>query len=331
MHRARKLAGISPRAWEHPTDRAALAALRTVRGLDELVRTLVGGTMEKSLRLLHVASAVRVTPDQFRRVWACGARAAEILDCASPPDIFVANSPYFNAGAYGVKEPFIVLSSSLVKGLTDDELYAAVAHELGHILSGHGLYKTLLWLLLRISLGSLPVPGFLVTPLLLALREWDRASELSADRAGLLALQSEKECLELLMKVAGGEELSQMNLNDFFLQAQEYESSRGLLDGLFKLMNTASETHPFPVVRIQELRTWAASGQYAAIIGGDYPRRGDPSPAAADEIREGFDHYRSMVPEAASGAVQAAREAGNAIGKAAEGIREALKDAFKDR
>ena len=95
------------------------------------------------------------------------------------------------------------------------------------------------------------MPGLLVQPLLLALREWDRKSELSADRAALLALQSEKENGDLLMKMAGGEDLSQMNMNDFFLQAQEYESQKSIMDSFSKLLNTMKQSHPFPVVRLQ--------------------------------------------------------------------------------
>jgi Zn-dependent protease with chaperone function len=105
------------------------------------------------------------------------------MDWPTTPDVFVTNNPFFNAGVYGVRSPFIVLNSSILKALSDDELYCVVAHEMGHIMSGHSLYKTLLWILLNVATTALPIPRLLVRALLMALKEWDRKSELSADRA----------------------------------------------------------------------------------------------------------------------------------------------------
>lgn len=123
---------ISPRAWEHPADRAALNALRRVPGLDIAIRVLLGETMERSLRLMHLASAVRVSPRQFPRVHTIAQQVNGIfgIPAESDPDIFVAQSPFLNAGAVGWKRPFIVLHSSLVESTRDDEELAGIyAHE----------------------------------------------------------------------------------------------------------------------------------------------------------------------------------------------------------
>ena len=45
--------GISPRAYEHPADRAALVALRSVPGFDQVVRKLFGLVGDRALRLAH--------------------------------------------------------------------------------------------------------------------------------------------------------------------------------------------------------------------------------------------------------------------------------------
>lgn len=328
VQRAKKLPGISPRAWEHPADKAALSAVRAVPGLDELVKMLVGGTTERSIRLLHVSSCVKVTPTQFHRVKVLLDRVADILDWPAP-DVFVANSPFFNAGVYGVRSPFIVLNSAILRALTDDELYCTIAHEVGHIMSGHSVYKTVLWVLLSFSFSALPIARLLIQPLLLALKEWDRKSELSADRAALLALQSETENYNLIMKMAGGDDLSQMNINDFFTQALEYENERSVMDGFLKLLNTMKESHPFPVVRLQELRTWASSGQYQAILDGNYPRRGLAEENAREDLKEAWDSYASKADAGGDPVMKAAKNLGEAVGKAAEEIRDKLKDKFR--
>jgi len=329
--RAKKLTGISPRAWEHPADKATLSALRQLKGLDQLISMLMGGTTERSIRLLHVSCCVKVTPTQFHRVKVLLDRVVDIMDWPVTPDVFVANNPFFNAGAYGVKSPFIVLNSAILKALSDDELYCVLGHEMGHIMSGHAIYKTMMWVLVNLSLGFLPIAGLLVQPIILALREWDRKSELSADRAALLALQSEKENYNLLMKMAGGDDLSQMDINEFFLQAQEYESQKGVMDNFYKLMNTMRQSHPFPVIRLQELRTWASSGQYQAILDGNYPRRDMAEENAREDVKEGYEYYKSRVGARDDPVMKAAKEVGERIGKATESVREKLKDTFKNR
>jgi Zn-dependent protease with chaperone function len=331
MHRARKLPGISPSSWEHPADKAALSVLKRIAGLDELVKMFVGGTTERAIRLLHIAGSVKVTENQFIRVKHVLDRVVDILDWPSTPTVFVANSPFFNGGIYGVREPFIVLNSSLLRALDDDELYCVIAHEVGHIMSGHALYKTALWMLANFSLSALPIAGLLVKPLLIALNEWDRKSELTADRAALLALQSERENYNVLMKMAGGEDLSQMNLNDFFLQAYEYDSQKTLLDSVYKLLNTARESHPFPVIRLQELSSWAASGQYKAIVEGAYLKRGAPSAGPAADVKEAYEYYKGELDQSEDPLLKAVKNVGESIGKAAEGLRDSLRDKFKNK
>jgi Zn-dependent protease with chaperone function len=331
MHRAKKLPGISPSSWEHPADKAALGVLRRTGGLDEIVKMLVGGTTERAIRLLHVSSSVKVTENQFTRVKHVLDRVVDILDWPSAPAVFVSNNPFFNAGAYGVREPFIVINSSLLRALDDDELYCVVAHEVGHIMSGHAVYKTALWMLLKFSLSALPIAGILVKPLVMALREWDRKSELTADRAALLALQSERENYNVLMKMAGGVDLSQMNVNDFFLQAWEYDNQKTLLDSVYKLLNTIDESHPFPVIRLQELRSWAASGQYQSILDGAYVTRGAESGGAGNDVKEGFEYYKSAFEQTDDPIVKAVKSVGDSLGKAAEGLRDSLKEKLKNK
>src|SRR5919197_5992097 len=54
-----RLEGISPRAFQHPADRAATAALRQVPHLDAVVRKLIELGYERALRQAALGSAVR--------------------------------------------------------------------------------------------------------------------------------------------------------------------------------------------------------------------------------------------------------------------------------
>ena len=65
-----------------------------------------------------------------------------------------------------------------------------------------------------------------------------------------------------------------MDVNEFFRQARDYESSGGALDSLFKLVDVLGESHPFPITRMTSLQEWEKGGAYEAILGGEYPKRG---------------------------------------------------------
>src|SRR5262245_42818090 len=83
------LTGISSRAWEHPADRGALAALRELRGFDDILKTLSGIWNERALRLEYLGSAMRVDHRQFPRVYRLFAEAAATLDIADLPELYV--------------------------------------------------------------------------------------------------------------------------------------------------------------------------------------------------------------------------------------------------
>lgn len=323
------LTGIDSRAWEHPADKAALTTLKQIPGFDQIIKTLFGLTTEKSIKLLHLSSSIRTSPNQFPVLHQLIRKTAAIFDWEYIPEVFVTRSPFFNAGVYGVKDPFIVINSELVNNLKTDELMCVLAHEMGHLISGHSLYKTLLWMMLNISFTTLPISDLLILPVIAALKEWDRKSELSADRAGLLALQKEGPCYSVLMRMAGGDNPSELNMNDFFLQADEYENSKELLDGIHKVLNTVWTSHPFPVIRLKELRNWIAAGEYSKIIDGDYKRRGNNQNTAAEDIKGGFEFYRDETVKEIDPVMQVARNLGDGIAKIGDDVSKVFKNFFK--
>ncbi len=318
---------ISSKSWEHPADRAALTALRKVPGLDTLLQKFVGITTERSIRLITLASSVRVNNNQFARLHRLHLEACDLLDVKQVPELYVSQSPFLNAGAVGVERPFIVLNSSLVDGLSDEEILAVIGHELGHCMSGHVLYKTLLQLLLKFSLAafSVPLAGVSLLALIIALKEWDRKSELSADRAGLLVTQDPQAYYTTMMKLAGGPRTSEMDINEFFLQAAEYEQGGSIVDSVHKLLNLMGQSHPFPVLRLTELKTWVDGGAYGKILAGEYLSRESDSEDdvirnmrdAANRYKEDFDNSKDPLADTLRNAMETA-----------ETVRTKAKEAF---
>jgi len=323
------LTDIDSRSWEHPADRAALSTLKQIPGFDEIIKVVFSLTTEKSIKLLHLSSSIRTSPNQFPVLHQLIRKIAKIFDWDYIPEVYVTRSPFFNAGVYGVKEPFIVINSHLVNSLNNDELMCILAHEMGHLISGHSLYKTLLWLMLNISFTALPVSDLVVLPIIAALKEWDRKSELSADRAGLLAVQNEDPSYSVLMRMAGGDDPSELNMNDFFLQADEYEKSKGLLDGIHKVLNTIWTSHPFPVIRLTELRNWIAAGEYSKILSGDYHKRANNQNRISEDIKDSFEYYKNETEKETDPVLKAVRDLGEGVAKIGDGVSDAFKKFFK--
>src|SRR5690349_15232886 len=199
------LTQIAPVTWEHPADRAALQALRSVPGFDQVVKKIVGFFGERGIRLLFQANAVRVGPTQFPRMNALYTDVHPWLDWSARPELFVSPAPFVNAGAYGMDHPFIVINSGALNLLDDDEMRVLLGHELGHVMSGHALYHTILVLIVFVGMNFLPfLTGIVLAPIELALLEWYRKSELSSDRAGLLAAQDAAASMRMVLKSAGG-------------------------------------------------------------------------------------------------------------------------------
>lgn len=318
------LPNIAPVSWEHPADRAALQALRAIPGVDQVIRKVLaflGG--ERGIRLLFQGNAVRCGPTQFPRLWGMHLENCTTFDWARVPELYVTQTPIFNAGAYGIDDPFVVIHSSAFELLDDDEQRGLLAHELGHVISGHALYTTIAALLALVSLGALPLPLELIAlPVRLAFLEWSRKSELSADRAALLGSQDLSASMRMFMKMAGGANTANvrpgdLNLEPFMQQANEYANNHEGFDVVYKLLNTLVVTHPMHVVRAGEVQKWMQTGAYDRILNGEYVRRGsaaDDRPLR-DDVREAAAHYKSEFGEfadnlkaAAKGATSRARD-----------------------
>jgi Zn-dependent protease with chaperone function len=294
------LPGISSRAWEHPADRGALVALRRLKGFDTLVKALSGLIRERAVRLQLLGDAIKVDERQFGTLHRLLTEVGTTLDAEGLPELYVTADPYYNAMTIGIDRPIIVVNSSLLGLLDEEEMRFLLGHELGHAISGHALYRTLLLRLVGVTgaVASIPLGGLGIRVIIAALREWSRKSELSADRAGLLATQDPNAAYRCHMKLASGGHLDQLDTASFFEQGQEFDESGDMRESLLRLTMLEVRTHPYPVVRAKELRRWVDSGAYTQILAGTYPRReedaaADLSEAARDAAQSYTEQFRS--------------------------------------
>jgi Zn-dependent protease with chaperone function len=281
--------GISSRAYEHPADRAATTALKSIPMLDVVVRKLVEFSYERALRQMFLGNSVKVSERQLPELWTSYQGVKRILDMPGDYDLYVSSALYWNAVTIGSSRPMIVVGSNLHQQLGPGEQRVILAHELGHILSDHVLYNTALTILLSAG-GNLPLLGLPVRAVRAVLLEWRRAAELSSDRAAVLAVRDPQVVCRALMVVAAGLPADQLDLDAFMAQAMEYENWEDRHDRIRRFFNEINATHSYSVRRVSEVMKWVQSGEYDRIIRGEYRKRGDET-NVRDEASDAAEYY----------------------------------------
>jgi len=310
-----RLDRISPRAYQHPADRAAGAALQKIPYLDQVVRKLVALGYERALRAAALGASVKLGQEQLPRVWVLHREAFNALDMERVPDLYLTQFPLANAFTIGTDRPIVVLNSELVRILDDDGRRVVLAHEAAHVHSDHVLYRTALLILLRLgSSVRLPIlAGLPILAIRMALLEWSRAAELSCDRAAALVTRDPQAVSRALMVIAAGEAAEDLNLNAFIAQGMEYEVKGSGLERLTKLLQDLNVTHPMPVRRVRMLLDWVQAGDYDRIVRGEYLRRGE-EPSAGDEAAAAGSHYSERIGDAIAQAGSSVTELGDQLG-----------------
>ncbi|MBV9581555.1 MAG: M48 family metallopeptidase, partial [Chloroflexi bacterium] len=163
----------------------------------------------------QAAEGAEVTPTQFADLYPM---VDELRERFALPRtrVFVSQSPIINASSFGFREPYVVvLNSALVDALDPIELKSVLGHELGHVRFGHTRVGVLL--------GGLDTRGVLLPfpfNLIAAVRDvvfrwWQRSTELSADRAGVIACGRVSKAISAQLKVGVGPTmLRHVNLAD---------------------------------------------------------------------------------------------------------------------
>src|SRR5919199_3060044 len=203
--------------------------------------------------------------------------------------------PLANAAAIGAGKPIVVVNSELVRILDDDRLRVVLAHEAAHVLADHVIYRTAL-LILRQILGS-GMPGPIGLPLRAigaALNEWERAVELSADRAAAVVTRSPMTVCSTLMTLAAGEAADELDLDAFVAQAIDYSEKGTGIERLSRILLQLGLDHPLSVRRVHELLAWVREGDYDRIVAGDYLRRGEEH-TVREEADAAASHYGERI------------------------------------
>jgi Zn-dependent protease with chaperone function len=322
-----RLPQISPRAYEHPGDRAATAALRSIPFLETAIQKLTEYSYERSLLQFYLGNSVRLGPDQLPDIWSSYLSVLDTLDMPQQYGLYISQTPFANAFTIGTKAPLIILNSGIVSLLEQNELRAVLAHEVGHVLSGHTVNSTALQIAMMLGrIAGLPMfVGLPVVAIRLILLEWFRVAELSADRAAVLAVRDPMVHCRVMMNLAGGAMSQHLNIDAFIRQSMEYEEWDSKYDRSMRLLQEIGRTHPFPVRRVAELMKWVRTGEYDRIIRGEYIRRGE-EPAAPHDVGDGVKFYTERFQAILKEAGTSIQDVGRQVGDWLKGSKDKEKE-----
>jgi len=150
-----------------------------------------------------------------------------------------------------------------------------LGHELGHVMSGHALLLTILILILKLQFLDLTVPGGHCPAAPSGSRCSNGSGRASSRpiRAGLLAVQDPQAAMRMHLKMAGGGDMKQMNLDEFLVQPRTTRN-RGR-----RSTESPDPQHARAHASVQHAarrraERWIGAGQYERILNGEYTRRG---------------------------------------------------------
>ncbi|NPV55557.1 MAG: M48 family metallopeptidase [Anaerolineae bacterium] len=204
----------------------------------QLIRTAVPVSEQRSPRLARIfdTCVARLQPGRVRG--------------------YVVPSRERNAYTFGISDPkVIVVYSSLLEIMDEDEIAFIIGHELGHVALGHALLNTLIG-----GMAGVPVSLGVAVVMTFAFRSWNRACEFSSDRAGLLACGSLNKAVTALVKLVAGDVNTQAELQ-YALAMIDAED-----DNPANVLANALSTHPMIIKRINELRKYAATPEYKRLL-----------------------------------------------------------------
>lgn len=277
---------VDCKKYIHPLDKSALEALKKIPLLDTICSKLMMIMTDRENTIINMSSRIRITKSQFPKIYTMVESICKKIGIEMP-ELYLQLDRNPNASTYGTEKFTIVINSGLLECMQDDEIYAVLAHECGHIACKHGLYHSVGLIVLYGGVMSMKelsyflstkgliggIAGNVVSAvdgaLELAFFHWYRCSELSADRVAVICCGSAEPVIETMMRLAGGtiHFNSQIDKELFIAQAKDYQESveKNKINKSLEFLLTKNNTHPLLAVRAYEARKFANSEEFKEI------------------------------------------------------------------
>ncbi|MBR1520712.1 MAG: M48 family metallopeptidase [Bacteroidaceae bacterium] len=267
-HKRKILKGLEHRLYEHPFDKAALEKLEAIPFLTKASEWVTSNLVERVYTVQYTGSNLKVTNKNYPIIHQYLEEACRILDLKKVPDLYLQWSYGINACTIGAENPIIILNSGLIDLCDEDEIMFIIGHECGHIKSNHMLYHMMAQVI-NFIIDAISGASLISGGIQYALYYWNRMSEFTADRAGLLCCQNQEAMIRTFIKMAGLpiKEFKTIRTETFLQQAHDFKMlDYDNMNKVVKFLSIADESHPWTVMRSAELLKWIDSGGYKQCV-----------------------------------------------------------------
>jgi predicted Zn finger-like uncharacterized protein len=262
---------LEPGAFQSGADNAATAKLRTIAPLMAAARTVSDRVGRRWVETSF--NAIRLGEDQLPEVFAQGVRAARLLAMPYMPDVYVSGDSMWEAVTYGSdRSAFLLIGTALINSFRGDDLLFVLGREMGHCRAGHALWKTVREFLIgqpsqqkgMMSQGILSalnphrlIEGAIEVPFM----NWARQAEITADRAGMLAVRNEESARRVLLawSLRSVPLYRQINIQAWLQQQEDSDEQTT------RIAEMLSSPTPFVTRRLKQLTQFAESPELAAL------------------------------------------------------------------
>ena len=248
--------------WE--LDAQAMSVLQALGPVTAAARAIAGKVGRPWFE--SATNGIRLSERQFPEIFSVAIRAAQIMGLQRMPEIYLSGEQLWDAMTLGSDDQAFIVIGSVLTYFKGDELLYLLAREMGHVRAGHVMWKTVSKFLTgsthmnRSVMGSglidLLSPGKMVENAIDApLMAWARQSEITADRAGMLAIGSEEAARKVLMSWSLKSFPLYQRINMDAWMEQEAASDERVM----RLAETTLSTMPYLARRMKMLREFGAS------------------------------------------------------------------------
>ena len=256
---------VDTSAFAWAADAKAMAALRSMTPLNMAAKAV---SEKVGRRWIEAAfNGILLSERQMPHIFGQAVRAARILGMSHMPDVYISGDRAWDCLTFGTdKDAFIVVGSALAGNFQGVDMLFLLAREMGHAKAGHALWKTVI----RFFLGEQgPAKGFMAGGIFNALSPtaliggalempllaWARQAEITADRAGMLAVGNEDVARRVLLSWSLKSSVMYRQVNiETWLEQQGVDD-----DAYLKLSELTTSSTPYIGPRLRLLSEFARS------------------------------------------------------------------------
>lgn len=255
-----KLTNLRVEDFAHPDDIAAIKTLTKVQAFDKAMSYIEDKSNQLYIRMNTLGNCVRITEENDPRILRILTDVCNILDYDTVPEVYCTRSYKLDIEPSGVDKPVLVVPDFVLNNYDDSLLYFNFGRAITRLKSGYLKF----YIAASVLITMTSTIDFVSDAVKLALANWMRKSELTADRGGLLACQNIRTAMAFLMNKAGMpvQEAKKVDISDYIAACKTDLGLVKVGKGLQTLTNCTGWAND----RIADLFLWYAQGRYDELL-----------------------------------------------------------------